>query len=305
MSEVESNARKPWIAVALALFSSGLGHIYCGKIVPGLVLFLLVLVFAPLVVLAATLQPSTPVLVALLASALGLIGVMLFGPIDAYRLARRLRERYEPKEFNRGLIYGLFLVVGLTYPAGIIAYLRANIFEAFYIPTASMVPNILEGDHVLVNKTIFQYRFPRRGDVVVFHVPSHENQRWVKRVIALPGDTVAVRANQVFVNGKKLERDPVPAAALASIQGQVAGEVFYENNAGSRYMVLLEKAEKPIPDFAEAKVPEGTCFVLGDNRNRSSDSRDLGFVPLQDLFGVVQYIYLPAESWGRFGSYEG
>jgi signal peptidase I len=295
-----SNGRKPWIAVVLSLLSTGLGHIYCGKIVTGLALFLVSLLFAPVAVIVALLHPSTPVLLGLIASFLAIIGVYLFAVLDAYGLARRQREEYVPRDYNRAVVYVLFILVGVSYPPLIVHYLRSNVFEAFVIPTASEQPNILPGDRVLVNKLVLRGRYPQRGEVVVFRVPHNRRQNWIKRIIALPGDTVAVRGNEVFLNGKKLERDRVPAASLPS-QGR--DEVFMESNSGSRYLVQFSPTEKATANFAEKKVPEAMCFVLGDNRNDSSDSRDFGFVPLGEVFAVFQYIYYPADGWERFGAY--
>ena len=302
MSEGELTGRRPWMAVVLSLLSTGLGHIYCGRVVTGLVLFLASLLFAPSAVLAANLSPSLPVLLGLLLCFAGVLAVYVYSVVDAWRVARRLRHHYEPKEYNRGVVYALFILVGASYPAGVARYLRANVFEAYRVPTASQVPNILAGDRVLVNKVVFPGRFPRRGDVVVFRAPGDRDQAWIKRVIALPGDTVAVRDNQVYLNGRKLERDPVPAASLSAIKRQARDEVFYETNAGSRYMVMLG-AEPGWSDFAERTVPEGHCFLLGDNRDNSTDSREFGFVPVGDVFGLVQYVYYPAETWARFGPY--
>ncbi len=303
MNEAQATGRKPWIAVVLSLFSTGLGQIYCGKITAGLVLFLASLLFAPVAVLAALLAASTPVLVGLMLSFVAVVGIYLYSVVDAYRVARKLRDHYELRDYNRGVVYALFIIVGVTYPVGIVRYLRASVFEAFYLPTASMAPNFLTGDHFLVNKTTYQRRFPKRGDVVVFVTPDDRRLQWIKRVIALPGDSVAVRANQVFVNGKKLERDRVPLSGLSAIRQQIDGDVFYESNAGRRYLILLEPASSAKADYPETKVPEGACFVLGDNRNRSSDSRDLGFVPLANVLGEAEYIYYPAETWSRFGAY--
>jgi signal peptidase I len=302
MSQTETSARSPWAAVVLSLFSTGLGHIYCGRIVTGLVLFLASLLFAPAVVLAALLAPSTAVLVGLLLSVAAVLGLYLFAVLDAFRVARRAGEHYTLREYNRGLVYALFILVGVTYPVGVVSVLRANVFEAFLLPVASEVPNFLPGDRVLVNKLAYRLRFPRRGDVVVLRVPGEPGRTWIKRVIALPGDTVAVRAGQVYVNGKKLERDPVPRASLAAVAEFLTGDVFAETNAGSRYLIMLGPASAAKADFAEKKVPEGACFVLGDNRNHSADSRDFGFVPLGEILGPVQYVYLPAQTWARFGA---
>ena len=86
---------------------------------------------------------------------------------------------------------------------------------------------------------------------------------------------------------------------LAQIDCQ--GELFEETNAGRRYRILFAADTKPLPDYPQAKVPDGTCFMLGDNRNDSRDSRTMGFVALGDVIGDVQYRYWPAATWTRFG----
>jgi signal peptidase I len=166
-----------------------------------------------------------------------------------------------------------------------------------------MVPNVLQGDHFLVNKVVHPLRPLERGEVVVLRSPENREQMYIDRVIALAGDQVAVRKNEVFVNGKKLERERVPAANLGAVRNQAVGEVVQEINAGRRYLVMLGGGDGALPDYPEHTVPEGTCFVLGDNRDNSHDSRAFGFVPLGDVQGLVQYIYLPAETWARFGIY--
>ena len=173
-------------------------------------------------------------------------------------------------------------------------------FEAFD-SDSQRGPTLLPGDRILVNKTTYQRRFVRRGDEVVFRVPAEPGMKWAKRVIALPGDTVEVKDNEVFVNGQQLAREPAPRASLAAAAQEVKGELFEETNAGRRYRILFAADTKPLPDYAKAKVPDGMCFVLGDNRNNSRDSRTLGFVALSDVLGDVQYRYWPAATWTRFG----
>jgi signal peptidase I len=302
MTAPPSADRQPWIAAVLSLLATGLGHIYCGRIATGLVLFLAVLAFAPIIVLASRLSPSTAVLVGLIVALLAVVGVMMFAVVDAYRVCRRVRDQFEPRDYNCGFVYALFIFVGVTYPLGIVQYVRASVYEAFLIPTASEVPNVLPGDHVLVRKIDASERFPKRGDTVIFVTPDRQ-QTWIKRVIALPGDSVAVRKNEVIVNGKKLEHERVPAASLAAIREYLAGEVVTESNAGARYLVMLGGGDEPAADFAEKTVPEGHCFVLADNRDRSLDSRGVGFVPLANIIGYPQYIYYPAATWSRFGIY--
>jgi signal peptidase I len=289
------------LAVALSLFAPGVGQIYCGEIVRGLVLFLASLVFIPLVVVAALMPPATPVLVALLLSAVTVIVAYSYAVLAAYRSACKLREHYEPREYNRPLVYVLFLLVGLLYSVGGV-WCLPQIFEAFYLPTGSMAPTFLEGDHVLADKLSYRKVLPKRGDVVIFRVPHKPGLTWIKRIIGLPGDTVEVKEGEVFVNGKRLERDRVPASSFSGIASIPEGQVFVESNAGSRYLILIGKEKNP--DFTKTIVPEGAFFVLGDHRDRSLDSRDseLGFVPLGNILGDAPYIYYPAGSWDRFGA---
>ena len=293
--------RRPLVAVILSLCATGLGQIYCGRIVRGLLMFLGSLLFAPMIVVAALLPPSTIVLVGLIFALLAVLGVYVYAVVDAFHLARRSGDHFQPMDYNRPLVYALFVLVGLIYSAGGLYFIRSSVFEAFEIPTASEAPTLLPGDRVLVNKTTFQRRLVRRGDEVVFRVSSEPGLNWVKRVIALPGDTVEVKDNKVLVNGQQLSREPVLRASLGTAAEEIKGELFEETNSSRRYQILFSTDKKPLPDYPQAKVPDGACFVLGDNRNNSRDSRTMGFVALGDVVGDVQYRYWPAATWTRFG----
>ena len=301
MSNPNAPARSPLFAVILSLAATGLGQIYCGRIVRGLVMFLSSLLFVPAIVVAALMPPSTVVMVGLILALLTVLGVYVFAVVDAFRLARRGRDLFQSMDYNHPLIYALFILVGLTYSAGALYFIRSSVFEAFAIPSASEMPSLLPGDRFLVNKTTYQRRFMRRGDEVVFRVSSEPGMHWAKRVIALPGDTVEVKDKEVFVNGRQLPREPAPRASLGNAAQVVKGELFEETNAGRRYRILFDTDTKPLPDYPKAKVPDGMCFVLGDNRGNSRDSRTIGFVALGDVLGDVQYRYWPAATWTRFG----
>jgi signal peptidase I len=302
----ETTSRSPLVAVILSLLATGLGQIYCGRIVPGLVLFLASLLVAPVAVTAAFVGLSMPVIICLGLAIVAVVGAYLFSVVDSYRVARRLQSGFQPREYNRPLVYIPIILVALTYPPLAVAQLRANVLEAFYIPAAGMTPNVLHGDRLLVNKLAYRAHPVQRGDLVVFRSPKDRRLIWIKRVIALSGDTVELRANDVFVNGKRLERDRVPASSLPVLLDDAEpGAVYEESNAGRRYKILLAPKPGEHADYPTTTVPEGTCFVLGDSRDNSTDSRHeaVGFVPLGDILGQVEFIYYPAQTWRRFGPY--
>ena len=166
-------------------------------------------------------------------------------------------------------------------------FIRTFVVQAFKIPTGSMEPNLLVGDHLLVNKFVFAptlssserlvlpIRDIRRGDVVVFKFPEEPERDFIKRVIGLPGDTVEVRNRQVFINGQRLE-EPY-AHYLFSVSDDEAGGF----DVRARY--------------GPVTVPAAHYFMMGDNRDNSQDSRYWGFLPAHYVKGRALTIYWSFE----------
>jgi len=184
--------------------------------------------------------------------------------------------------------------------------LRSFIAEPFRIPSNSMMPTLLTGDFILVNKFAYGLRWPiinkkfvdlgapERGDVVVFHPPHHPGQDWIKRVVGLPGDRVGYYDNRVHING-----EPVGYDSLGTYQGYDSGigmsgaEELREQLPGRPHLVL-ERTGMPFRDPGEGEwlVPPGHYFVMGDNRDNSEDSRYWGFLPEQNLRGKAFLIWM-------------
>jgi len=182
--------KKPWIAVVLSLFCTGLGHLYVGRLRRGIAFFLAPLVLTLLMLVVAALAPSTLLLLLLLL--LVLLGpiVYLYAVLDAHRLARETTEEGPPRRWQQPLSYAVLLVVGFLYPLLSVAFLRAEVLEAFKIPTASMAPAIEPGDRVLVDKWGWKPEDAKVGDVVVFRCPQGDGRNYIKRVAGLPGDPI-------------------------------------------------------------------------------------------------------------------
>lgn len=185
--------KKPWVAVVLSLFCSGLGHLYCGRLARAAFFFFAPFAITLAIVWITTLAPSGSLLA--LVFALVLLGPILYvcAVIDAPRIARTTPVDPEPRWWQHAFVYALVLVVGLVYPLLSAAFLRAEVLGAYEIPTMSMAPTILRGDRVLVTKWAWEPEDVRRGDILIFLAPDGTNRAFVKRVQGLPGDRVEVR----------------------------------------------------------------------------------------------------------------
>ena len=187
----------------------------------------------------------------------------------------------------------------------IVLLFRSFLFEPFKIPSGSMIPSLLIGDFIVVNKYAYGLRLPvlntkflsvgepERGDVVVFRFPVDTSVNFIKRMVGLPGDTIVFRNKRLFVNGEPLEMEEqglyssgdvkcaVPradATRYLETLGEVTHDVLIHQNSGSKN--------------GRWTVPEGHYFVMGDNRDRSNDSREWGFVPEDHLMGRAVGIWL-------------
>jgi signal peptidase I len=166
------------------------------------------------------------------------------------------------------------------------------------------VPN----DRLLANKLAYKNKDPERGDLIVFLNPKDRRENYIKRVVAVAGDTVEMKDGQLYINDEQLQRQKLAQSALDNIQVEVNGEplkgdAFEETNGDAQYKIFLAGPphNQASTDFAKMTVPEHHCFVLGDNRNFSYDSRQFGPVPLATVKGKVDYLYWPGKDWSRFG----
>ncbi|MBU0993502.1 MAG: signal peptidase I [Proteobacteria bacterium] len=299
----EEKPRRALWAGVLSVAATGLGHIYCGKIEKGLVLFFISFVFAPIIASVITTGSSGISLFAVICSVFLLVFVFFYAIIDAIIIARRMTPSYFLKEYNRWYIYLTFIVVSITYPTTLANTIRDHIMQAYKIAGENMTPSILKKDYVLINKAVYRKKSPEIGDIVVFVNPNQRHLDYIKRIVAMPGDTIEMIDNVVYINDTPLMYKAANPKDIKRIEKQISGEVLIEVNRTSQYKIMLSTGTENAIDLEKTTIPNGHCFVLGDNRNNSVDSRLFGPVPLSDVKGRVDYIYLPSESWTRFGKY--
>lgn len=185
----------------------------------------------------------------------------------------------------------------------IVLLLRSFLVEPFRIPSGSMMPTLLVGDFILVNKHAYGVRLPvlhtkimetgqpARGDIVVFRYPKDTRVDYIKRVIGLPGDRIAYYNKQLFVNGTAVKQ-----TVLAEYQGMGQGSnmtgstLLNEDLTGVNHDILIREGQPSVQ--GEFTVPEGHYFVMGDNRDNSNDSRYWGTVPEANLLGRAFMIWM-------------
>lgn len=317
--------RRPWLAALLSLLSCGLGQVYCGRMRRGLGFVAanlgLVLILAAMPLLPVSNGVPLIIFLVLAPASVALeIGMI----VDAFLLARRVRDTFEPKKYDRLGVFLLWMVG--VFCLGLVAngLLRNFCLEFYKIPTRSECPTVVPGDRVMAKKAAYLRQAPRRGDVIVFihHDRTLGEVNYIKRVVAAAGDTVEMRGDDLYVNGLKLERTTIADDTLKRLGVRAEHEVFRETNGDAHYRIMLlargplEPGAWPGFEFTGAAdgytqfasegnptvVPPGHCFVIGDNRRLSMDSRHFGPVPLSSVLGRVDYVIWPAgKGWARFG----
>ena len=169
------------------------------------------------------------------------------------------------KTFLREILLTLIMaiVIFLTLQATV---------QSFIIVGSSMQPNFQEGERLIINKLVYKLHQPERGEVIVFHPPNNQQADYIKRVIALPGETVEVKNGVVYINDRPLDEP-------------------YQLNGSPQYT------------FPELRVPSNEYFVLGDNRNNSNDSHNGWTVPRKNIIGKAWLSFWPPKEWGLTAHY--
>ncbi len=174
----------------------------------------------------------------------------------------------QPKPKRSGFFRFLVDVLE-TLVLSVVLFVGINAVSArIRVDGESMVPTLVSGEYVIVSRLSYRLGTPQRGDIIVFHFPRDPKEEYIKRVIGLPGDTVEVKSGQVYINGQLLEENYLDVRI---------------NYTGSW------------------RVPADQLFVLGDNRNNSSDSHDWGTVPMNYVVGKAILVYWPPLDWGLVG----
>ncbi len=276
--------RIPLIAALLSLVAPGLGQIYNNQIKKGIVFFLAYFLL-PLLMFFTGLQYQFHGLIAIL---LFLICFWLFIIGDAFFVAVKTKEVIL-RPYNKWYIY--LLIILLINSAYLIpTYFIANIankvlgFSPYKIATGAMEPTLSIGDCLIADFKYFKKNDLQRGDLVIFQYPEDPAKDFIKRLIALEGEKIEIKNKQIYIND-----EAIPESYKVYNDSQV-----YTKNGYYGYNDVIRD------NFGPIVVPSGYCFVMGDNRNNSWDSRHWGSLPLHNIKGKPLYIYW-AKDKSRIG----
>ena len=275
---------RPWLAGLLQIVTPGLGNLYSGRPLRGLILHVAVQGIVLFLGLALLWLPWPVNFLIPIAAA---ILVTVFVIFDGVRCARTAQPRFSLARHNRWYVYILVVAVLaiVVAPEQVLvgSPTRAYVIQAFAAPTSSMEPTVLLGDHVIVDKSAYAFSEPKRGDIVFYTATDPSPIIFMKRIVGMPGETIEIRNREVFLNGKKIDEPYVQFLRPST------GATFNRDSV------------------APTLIPADAYFLLGDNRDNSLDSRFTGPVQRRQLLGKAKTIYFSSDPvshkprWNRIG----
>lgn len=263
-----------WLSGLLSFLVPGLGQVYNGEATKGLFYNFLIstwggLVFSLLYYLMQDSITRPRVALIFLAFFISIVAELLV-VLEAIRSAMKNRETPPSNRYNRWYVYVMVVLAVTLVDNAVSAAFRDNVLKAYQIPSGSMRPTIETGDYLICNRQYYRSHNPARGDLVIFKYPKDESEDYIKRIIGLPGDMVELKRDTLYING-----DPVDEPYAV-----------YDDSENSGYLTPVQYG----PYF----ISDNEYFVMGDNRNNSSDSRDWGTITRQSIRGKAVFVYF---SW--------
>jgi signal peptidase I len=280
---------RPWLAGLLQIVTPGLGNLYSGRPLHGLILHVAVQGIVLFLALALLRLPWPANFLIPVAAAIVVTAFVIF---DGVRCARAARPDFPLARYNRWYVYILVVAVLaiVVAPEQVLvgSPIRAYVIQAFAADTPSMEPTVLAGDHVVVDKTAYALSEPKRGDIVFYRATERPQTIFMKRIVGMPGETLDIRNREVFVNGKKID-EPYVQFLRPSTDGRFSAGTFNGDSVAPKV------------------IPADAYFLLGDNRDNSLDSRFIGPVQRRQFLGKAKTIYFSSDPkthklrWNRVG----
>lgn len=270
-------------AALLSFLMLGLGQISCGKIKRGVFIYMAGLLLTPMALIILT-KPIPPFNIAI--SAALFIGLFLFAILDAITIAKDPKNTLRMKPIiGYILLLAIWQVDSRIIQPIIARTVKQDFIQPYKIPSGDMEPTLLVGDWILVDKNIYQSNDPKPGDIVIFPYPVSPKQDFIKRIVAVGGDTIEIKEKQIYLNGELL---PEPYVVHQDPQ-----------------MIPID--QHPRDFFGPVTIPTDSVFVMGDNRDNSNDSRFWGCVKKDTIKAKIINLYWSWDKksgevrWSRIG----
>lgn len=270
----------------LSFITPGLGQLRNGQLLKGIVFFLLEYLIA-LFLIWIGLYKTFHGMILMVAIAFGLLIYIIF---DAFYIAFKTKMRIK-ESYNKWPIYVLLIIFNIILAGKFKSFINSNWLTAHKIPTSSMEPTLKVGDYLIADYHFYKNHPMLPGDIIVMRYPKNTELKYVERCIAVGGQVVEIRNKSVYVDGKRFEDSLKTQFIDPNIYSEdYADPQIYPGYPGNR------------DNYGPVRVPDKHYFVLGDNRDNSSDSRFWGFVPLNLVLAKPLYIYWSPDK-SRIGTY--
>ncbi len=288
----EPKKRRAWLAALLSLLLPGLGQLYNRQGWLALALMILALLLSvPARWLIAALPAEAVVPVS---AGVWLVGLayLLFAIVQAAIGAWRVKA-VSLAWFNRWYIY-IGLIAFVTIWQSVLDLVPAPSIDAYSSPSGSMIPTLMVGDQYHARTHAFDCRMPARGEIALFRTPAEPDVDFIHRIVGLPGDRIQLREGRLYLNGTLVERVPLSETEAAPLAQQFENLQLYRETlpGGASYLIAEVSDDERLDNTPELVVPLDHVFVLGDNRDRSNDSRGThGFIPIAGLRDKPMFIF--------------
>lgn len=276
--------RKPWLAAILNLLMPGLGQLYCGYLTRGIVLFIVTIIVMNIATAAFVFIEAPPLNVIVMALIALSMGTFLI--FNGYMTARKVHSEFTLRPFNKWYLY-LILTIGWSFAATFFIPVFGN-YKVYTIPSQNMENTLMVGDYIWADMNAYESKNPEPSDIVIFLFPGDLQTKYIKRCVAVQGDTVLIENKKLFVNGLRFPDEEFTKYIDSTKDGL------------PKILPRREGGKDSRDNFGPYLVPIDTYFMMGDSRDNSYDSRYYGAVHKDLILGKLVRIYWSYD-FGRIG----
>ena len=304
-----NSSRNPLLALLASLILPGLGQIYNGQLLKGLLLLLSLVVMAPMATWLALHSTKHLILLVIILFMILALVIFLFSLVDAYRGAKRTDTEHRLTAINRPYVYFVFVIVGYVLVFGGFHYIGKHLMQTYEMTSSGMLPNVLPGDDVLVDKRNDCRGCKghlQHGNLVVFVSPKDHHTLELERVIGLPGDEIAIKGTHITLNGVPMRSEDVTEFSHAEVNNLLETHSAWREKCDKAVYPVISAKDITIHADTHFTVPDGQLYVLNDNRADVDYALQSNAIAISDVIGIAKQAWLSKDKqhgirWWRVG----